>query len=93
MRVTARLYGAARVALRRRETELDLPEGATVAALVGELVRQLGPIAAEYLLDARGRGYGVAFAVNGEAASATATLTEGDTVSLLPPTAGGAANR
>jgi molybdopterin converting factor small subunit len=92
VKVTARLYGAARVALRCRETELDLPEGANVAALVEELVRQLGSVAAEYLLDARGRGYGVAFAVNGEAASAAAILHKEDIVSLLPPTAGGAAD-
>ena len=66
-----------------------MPDGATVAVLVEEFVRQVGPPAGEYLLDARGRGYGVAFAVNGEAASADTALKDGDSIAFLPPTAGG----
>ena len=89
MNVTVRLYGAARVALRCRERALELAEGATVADLVRECVAQLGPRAAEYLVDARGRGYGVAFVVNERAATADTQLSAGDVVALMPPTAGG----
>ncbi len=89
MHVSVRLYGAARVALRCRDREVSLPDGATVADLVAELVRQLGPLAREYLVDAHGRGYGVAFSVNGEGALPGATLRDGDAVNLMPPTAGG----
>lgn len=87
--VTVRLYGAARVALHCRERELTLPRGATVADLVDELVREIGPLAREYLVGPGGRGYAVAFSVNGEAAQPEARLRDGDQVALLPPTAGG----
>jgi molybdopterin converting factor small subunit len=89
--VTVRLYGAARVALRCREHELDLPEGATVAHLVEEFIRQAGPVAREYLLDAQGRGYAVVFAVDGESAPPETALREGSHVALMPATAGGTA--
>lgn len=89
MKVTVRLYGAARVALRCRERELTLPQGATVAGLVDELVREVGPLAREYLVGPGGRGYAVAFSVDGEAAQPEARLRDGDQVALLPPTAGG----
>lgn len=89
MRVTVRLYGAPRVALRTKEREVTLPEGATVADLVQQLVDEMGPLARTYLVDSKGRGYGVAFVVDGEGALPDRRLSEGSIVALMPPTAGG----
>lgn len=83
MKVVIRLYGALR---RHRPAgaggephhpfEIDLPPGVTVDVLT----QRLG------IPD----GYVSAAAVNDEAVESSAVLTEGDRVSLFPPSAGGA---
>src|SRR5580692_154168 len=58
----------------------DLPEGATVADLIGRLESGSSTPVLR----------GIAVSVNAEYASATHVLREGDEVGLLPPVSGGA---
>jgi molybdopterin converting factor small subunit len=90
MRVTVRLIGAPRVALKFKERDFEVAEGASVAGLVATIVEEVGPKAATYLLGVGGRGYSVVFVVNGESARPETPLTAGDVVIVMPQTAGGA---
>ncbi len=64
------------------ETTVDLPEGATVAALLEHLAaREPSPVLR-----------GIAVSVNAEYAAGAQVLREGDEVGLLPPVSGGSAS-
>lgn len=82
MRVTVRFFALHRQQLGRREEDLLLPEGATVAAAWRALV------AAHPELD--GSGEFVRFARNGEYAEPGETLFDSDELAIIPPVAGGA---
>jgi molybdopterin converting factor subunit 1 len=81
MRVTVRLFAAARERAGCDRLELDLPDGATVADAVARLASDLPPLAAilPYCQTA----------VNQAMADAQARLSTGDELALLPPVAGG----
>ena len=81
MRVQARFFAAYRELIGASGTEVDLPEGATVADLVDAL-RERGP------------SFGAlpprpAVAVNLEYAPPETGLRDGDEVAFIPPVAGG----
>lgn len=81
MRVQARFFAAYRELTGASHTEVDLPQGATVADLVDAL-------------RARGPSFSAlppkpAVAVNLEYAPADTALRDGDEVAFIPPVAGG----
>jgi molybdopterin synthase catalytic subunit len=82
MRVTVRLFGAAREAAGAKELHVQLPDGARAGALRALLREKHSALAA---LDARLR-----IAVNRELAADDAPLADGDEVAFLPPVSGGA---
>ena len=90
MKVLVRLLGSARLELQRKEARLELPEGASVADVVEGLVTLIGHKAEDALVQPTHRGYTVIFSLNGHPVEPTASLSDGDTVTLLPPMAGGA---
>ena len=63
------------------ETDLELPEGATVATAMAEVARRFAPIA-PLLLRTLG-------AVNRDYADAGTRLKDGDELALIPPVSGG----
>ena len=81
MRVQARFFAAYRELTGASHTEVDLPQGATVADLIDAL-------------RARGPSFSAlppkpAVAVNLEYAPADTALRDGDEVAFIPPVAGG----
>lgn len=82
MRVNVLYFAVFRERLRRDAEPVDLPDGATVAALVAALEGRHDAVRA-----LRGR-YRVA--VNMAMVDDTARLADGDEVALIPPVAGGA---
>lgn len=83
--VRARLFALQREIAGTRELALSLPEGATVDDAWAS-------IAARYPALAPGRAF-LRFAVNGEYADASATLSDGDEIAFIPPVSGGAGRR
>ncbi len=81
MRVKVLLFAALAEQYGARQLALDLPSGAAAGA-VWEMLRRDHPQWGEI-------GHAVLLAVNGEFQPATAPLTAGDTVALLPPMSGG----
>src|SRR5436305_9232372 len=85
MRVRVLYFAVVRERLKRGEEELELPDGATVGALLDELGRRhpaVAPLRA-HLQVARNRAI----------AGAGEPLTDGDEVALIPPVSGGAGDR
>ena len=76
MRVSIRLFAGLRERARTGNRELELPEGATVAAVWPAL--ELGD-----------EPPGLLYAVNRTYAAADASLAEGDEVAVIPPVSGG----
>ena len=76
MKLKVRLFAVVRERAGAGEITVELPEGATVADLRGELAQVTGPV--ECLV-----------AVNGEYAHDGAALGPGDEVALVPPVSGG----
>ena len=81
MDVTVRFFAAYREITGLRETVVDLPNGATLAALLTRVFEAYPNLAAE-------RGT-MLFAVNQEFVGADAPLRPTDEVALLPPISGG----
>ncbi len=82
MRVTVRLFAMQRAQTGLRRHELELPEGADVAAAWAALAADLPVIAA-----AEGV---VRFARNGTYVETSEGLADGDELAVIPPVAGGA---
>ena len=82
MRITVRLFALQRAQTGLRNHELELPEGADVAAAWTALVTDLPVIA--------GAGSSVRFARNGVYTATDAVLADGDELAVIPPVAGGA---
>lgn len=81
MRIRLLAFATAAQALGAAESEVEVPDGATVgtlARLLGERYPPLGEAAAR-----------LAFAVDGELARPERALAEGCEVALLPPVSGG----
>jgi molybdopterin synthase catalytic subunit len=83
MRVTVRLFALQRVQTGLRQHQLELAEGADVAAAWAALVADLPVIAAA--------GGVVRFARNGRYVEPDERLADGDELAIIPPVAGGAA--
>jgi molybdopterin converting factor subunit 1 len=81
MRVRLLAFAVAADRLGSRESTLELPAGADVAALRAEVVRRAPALAA--LADR------LAIAVDGTLAADDAPLADGAEVALLPPVSGG----
>ena len=81
MRIQVRLFAVLRDAAGVSEVELELPAGATAAA-VGARLAERYPGIAKHLPR-------VAYAVNRDYAPAETPLREGDEVALIPPVSGG----
>ena len=94
MRLRVQYTGQLRTAAGRSEDEFDLPDSTTVPTLLREVATRLGEGAAPHLVTSSGAApCGLLILLNNTALSAlhlTATrLRCGDTVTLLPPIAGG----
>ena len=81
VKIRVRLFAVLREAAGREEMELELPEGATPAAVWARLV-EVHPTLAP-------RRASLAVAVNRSYASFDAALAAGDEVVFIPPIAGG----
>jgi molybdopterin converting factor subunit 1 len=81
MRVKAKFFAALREEMDDREIIVTLTEGATVQALLEQLILRHPQVGAH--LDS------LHFAVNRAYASAQTVLEDGDEVALLPPVGGG----
>jgi MoaE-MoaD fusion protein len=81
MRVKVLYFAVVRERVRRADEVVDLPDGATAAALLDELARRHASLARIHEI--------AKVAVNEEFAPLERTLREGDVVALIPPVAGG----
>lgn len=81
MKVRVRLFAVARQAAGRDLVEVDLPEGATIADLRGQLGRQIPPLAA--------LAPQMMFAVAAQYASDGQVIAPGADVACIPPVSGG----
>ena len=88
MRVSVKLLGYLRIDLGQKEVDLELPEGASISDGLVRLVEELGPAASRALVRPAG-GYNVLFGLNGRAVEPSTPLSDGDVVTLFPPSAGG----
>ncbi|MBI3988382.1 MAG: MoaD/ThiS family protein [candidate division NC10 bacterium] len=81
MKVTIKLFAAARDAVGRRELVVDLEEGATAADLFEKLAGEFPKLneLAPFLL----------LSINREYAKREQALSEGDEIALIPPVSGG----
>jgi MoaE-MoaD fusion protein len=82
MLIRARFFANHRERLGTDRLEVAVPDGATVADLVHQVVRQY-PVLESALRNAR-------YAVNREYLPSTTVLKPGDEVAFIPPVAGGA---
>jgi len=80
MRVEVLLFGSLREAVGAKELSVELPEGASVAALCAQLAAAHPPVGAARLR----------FAVNRSFCEEARALADGDEVAFLPPVSGGA---
>jgi len=79
--IIVKLFAIVREAAGVSELSIDLAEGSTVADARDELPRRL-PALAPHLS-------GCAFAVNRNYSTASARLSDGDEVAVIPPVSGG----
>ena len=92
MKVVVVFYGQARVAAGCERTTVEVPDGCTAADAVLRAAAPLPPELRNFLLDAEGRPRrSVLLAVEQRQVSwdARDPLCDGDTVTVLPPIAGG----
>ncbi|RZU42973.1 molybdopterin converting factor subunit 1 [Edaphobacter modestus] len=81
MQVTVLYFGVLKDMVGHRSSEMDLPEGLSVAGLVERHAAQLG--SSGEFWDS------IAVAVNQQYAKAEDVLHDGDEIALLPPVSGG----
>lgn len=94
MNVQVEFTGQLRAVIGRADDRIELPEGATVAALLQHLGESLGEQVRPHLLNGSGAMQpSLLVAINGSAypsrQAASTVLRHGDAVVLLPPIAGG----
>ncbi len=93
MKATARFYGSLRRQAGRRELDLDLAPGMTLAHFLKVVEERLGSEAGVHLHPFHGGHYALLITVNGQDHHFTggleAPLPEGALVELMPPLAGG----
>ena len=93
MRVRVQFTAQLRTAIGRSSDELELPDGSSVTALIESLAARFTE-ARPHLLTADGQPHRSLLVVVNDAAVTAASATEGrlrdgDTVTLMPPIAGG----
>lgn len=81
MKVQARYFGGLREIAGATEETFSLPEGATIGSLIEKVCS--GRQAAEKLVAA------ASFALGGKYCGREAALSDGETVTIIPPVAGG----
>jgi molybdopterin synthase catalytic subunit len=81
VKIRVKLFAVAKEIVGRREVVLDLPEGATVAAVLQHLAADHPRL--------RGLASSFMFAVNREYVEGNRVLAEGDEVAFIPPVSGG----
>jgi len=81
MEIRIRFFASIREKLHRSEATCSLPDGATVADLLGQLCREYPPLA-HYRRS-------VSVALNREYVDADQPLRDNDEVALIPPVSGG----
>jgi len=81
MRITVKFFASARERARASEMQLELADGADVAAAAEDLARQVTALGG--YLDR------VAFAVNRNYVHRQARLADGDELAVIPPVSGG----
>jgi molybdopterin converting factor subunit 1 len=79
MKITVLFFAGAREKLGAGKLERELPEGATLQALIDTLYRAYPQL----------EGFKVKFAVNAAYAQAETLLRDGDQVACIPPVGGG----
>lgn len=94
MKIRVQYTGQLRSAIGRAEDDLDLPESTSLLLLLRELAKRHGERAAPHLATAGGDvPCGLLIVRNGTALAASdamkTPLACGDTITLLPPIAGG----
>jgi molybdopterin converting factor small subunit len=94
MKLRVQYMAQLRTAIGCAEEEIELPEGSSLAALLDHLANLRGHEAAKHLLTPAGDAlHSLLVIVNDSAKPAplasTTLLQSGDTISLLPPIAGG----
>lgn len=94
MNIRVEFTGQLRTAIGQADEQVEVPEGATVAMLLEQLVQRCGDQVRMHVLDAsRQPQPSLLVAINGTALpsrqAASTALHEGDAVVLLPPIAGG----
>ena len=81
MRINVKLFASVRERAGVAELEIELPDGADVAAAADGLARQAPAL--------RGHLAHIAFAVNRAYATAKTPLNDGDELAVIPPVGGG----
>ncbi|MFH1006386.1 MAG: molybdopterin converting factor subunit 1 [Candidatus Latescibacterota bacterium] len=81
MTIRVTYFAQSRQATGNREEMVQIPEGATVAVLMGTLGERFPKLGAIRTM--------LKFAVNGEYAGSETVLSDGDEVALIPPVSGG----
>ena len=81
MELTVRFFALYRERAKRNALSLQLPEGATVSDLTGEVCRQFPALAPP--------GVQIVVAVHADYAEPEPVLRQGDDVCLIPPVSGG----
>ena len=85
LRVTVRLFAGYRERVGSAEVAMDLPGGASVGDLAGEMLRQYPSLVSGSAM--------LVVAVNHEYRDHSYTLEDGDEVALIPPVSGGRNDR
>lgn len=92
MKVTARFYGYIRQALGRESVKVEVPDGSTLADLIGRLQDQEEKLKRSFRADDRGVA-GVAVVIGGRLYPRTewegASLRDDMVIEFLPPAIGG----
>jgi molybdopterin converting factor small subunit len=94
MKLLVEYTGQLRTAVGRSQDRIEVPDGATVAALLAQLSQSIGESARPHLLTQAGTMQpSLLVAINDTACTArqaaSTVLQDGDSVVLLPPIAGG----
>ena len=80
--VTVLFFASARDAAGRSKLQLGIPEGTTVSEMADRLSQEFGPALGSLMARC-------ALWVNGDPATSSTVLREGDELAVLPPVSGG----
>ena len=93
IRVTARFFGSFKQATQKRDIEIAIPNGSTVAILLAKIIAKYPSLQRLILDNNLQLGSWVVILINGRNMSifegVNTQLNEGDVVAVFPPVAGG----